>query len=245
MPIKATIWNEYRHEVKHERCREIYPNGIHGALADCLRAVKDGGNDVFAVRTATLDEPEHGLTESVLADTDVLLWWGHMAHKEVSDDIVARVVKRVQEGMGLVVLHSGHASKVFSTLLGTDTSMLRWRENEEKQRFWLVSPGHPIAQGVPETFTLPAEETYGEFFNIPQPDELIFISWTPGGNVFRSGCLFTRGAGRIFYFQPGHETFPSYYDPNVCRVIANAARFTACAEAREVFTGHEPQPLEG
>lgn len=232
--IRVTVWNEYRHEKQDERVSAIYPNGIHGAIADALRQYPD-----LEVRTATLDEPEHGLTQEVLDNTDVLTWWGHMAHHEVSDEIVERVYKRVMEGMGLIVLHSGHASKIFRKLMGTDTHLLRWREDGEMVRLWVMDPAHPIVEGLEDHFDLPIEETYGEHFDIPKPDDLIFVSWVPGGEVFRSGCAWHRGLGRVFYFQPGHETCPSYYDKNVQRVIANAVHWAY--RPRPVYqyvTGH-------
>lgn len=218
--IRVTVWNEYRHEKTDERVSSIYPNGIHGAIAEMLSKNPD-----MEVRTATLDEPEHGLTQEVLDNTDVLTWWGHMAHREVSDEIVERVYKRVMEGMGLIVLHSGHASKIFRKLMGTNTHLLRWREDGEMVRLWVMDLAHPIVEGLEDHFDLPIEETYGEHFDIPKPDDLIFVSWVPGGEVFRSGCTWHRGLGRIFYFQPGHETCPSYYDPNVQKVITNAVRW--------------------
>ena len=232
--IRVTVWNEYRHEKKDERVSAIYPNGIHGAIADALRPYPD-----LEVRTATLDEPEHGLTQEVLDNTDVLTWWGHLAPSEVSDEIVERVYKRVMEGMGLIVLHSGHASKIFRKLMGTDTHLLRWREDGELVRLWVMDPAHPIVEGLEDHFDLPIEETYGEHFDIPKPDDLIFVSWVPGGEVFRSGCAWHRGLGRVFYFQPGHETYPSYYDKNVQRVIANAVHWAY--RPRPVYqyvTGH-------
>ena len=186
----------------------MYPEGIHGQIAAFLQA------DDFQVRTATLDEPEHGLTNEVLADTDVLVWWGHMAHDEVQDEIVQRVQQRVLEGMGLIVLHSGHFSKVFKKLMGTSCD-LKWRVDDQHCRIWNINPSHPIVEGVGEFIELEKEEMYGEHFDIPTPDELIFVSWFPGGEVFRSGCTFRRGNGKIFYFQPGHETFPSYYNEKV------------------------------
>jgi trehalose utilization protein len=217
---RVTVWNEYRHEKKDQKVADIYPNGIHEAIAQPLR------DEGLTVRTATLDEPEHGLTKAILAETDVLLWWGHLAHKEVSDEIAERVQQRVLEGMGLVVLHSGHVSKPFMKLMGT-TCMLNWREAGERERIWVVAPGHPIAEGIGEYFEIPHEEMYGEFFDIPEPDALVFVSWFQGGEVFRSGCCFTRGQGRIFYFRPGHETHPTYYQPEVQRVISNAVRWAA------------------
>jgi len=219
--IRVTVWNEYRHEKENAKIGVLYPEGIHGAIAKYLRAQPG-----LEVRTATLDEPEHGLTEDVLANTDVLTWWGHMAHGDVKDEIVARVHARVLEGMGLIVLHSGHFSKIFKKLMGT-TCNLKWREIGEKERLWVVEPGHPIAAGLGEYIEIPHTEMYGERFGIPQPDATVFISWFEGGEVFRSGCCFRRGAGKIFYFRPGHETLPIYYQDEVLRVISNAVRWAA------------------
>ena len=220
--IHVTVWNEFRHEKSSATVAAIYPNGMHETIASFLRAQPD-----MEVGTATLDEPEHGLTQEVLDKTDVLIWWGHMAHHEVKDEIVERVYDRVMEGMGLVVLHSGHASKIFRKLMGTNTHKLRWREDGEMARIWVMDLAHPIAQGLEDHFDLPIEETYGEHFDIPKPDDLVFVSWVPGGEVFRSGCCWHRGLGRVFYFQPGHETCPSYHDKNVQLVITNAVRW-AC-----------------
>ncbi len=222
--IRLTIWNEFVHEQENEAVKAIYPNGIHRVIADAMS--QQLGKDV-EIRTATLDEPQHGLTDEVLQSTDVLTWWGHTAHARVDDEVVERVQQRVLEGMGLIVMHSGHASKIFRKLLGT-SCMLRWREAAEKQRVWKVNPGHPITEGLDEEyFELEQTEMYGEFFDIPEPDELVFISWYEGGEVFRSGCTFKRGRGKIFYFAPGHETFPIYYHPTIQRIIANAVRWAS------------------
>jgi len=215
-PTRVTVWGEFRHEKKNPRVAAIYPNGMHEVIAGFLR---DGPG--LAVGTATLDEPEHGLTEERLAATDVLVWWGHMAHGEVSDEVVARIKTRVWEGMGLIVLHSGHYSKIFKALMGT-TCSLKWRESTDKERIWTVMPSHPIARGVGEYFEISAEEMYSEPFGIPTPDELVFISWFTGGEVFRSGATWWRGNGRVFYFRPGHETYPTYHHPQVQLVIRNA-----------------------
>ena len=219
LPINVTVWGEFRHEKKNPKVAAIYPQGMHETIAGFLRRSPD-----LQVRTATLDEPEHGLTESVLEHTDVLLWWGHLAHHEVADSVVARVQRRVLEGMGLVVLHSGHHSKIFRALMGTVCS-LKWRDATDKERLWNVCPSHPITQGVGDYFEIPAEEMYGEPFGIPTPDELLFISWFTGGEVFRSGATWQRGHGRIFYFRPGHETYPTYHLPPVQLVITNSVRW--------------------
>jgi trehalose utilization protein len=219
--IRVTVWNEYRHEKTHEEVAKCYPNGIHGAIAEYLN---EQGLDV---KTATLDEPEHGLTDEVLDNTDVLTWWGHMAHRDVDDAIVEKVKQRVLDGkLGLIVLHSGHFSKIFKSLMGT-TCNLKWHEIGEKERIWVVEKSHPIAEGLPDYFELEHEEMYGEHFGIPAPDELVFLGWFESGYVFRSGCCFNRGNGRIFYFQPGHETYPNFFDANVRKVIYNAVRWAA------------------
>ena len=202
MAIRVTVWNEYLHEVQFPEVAEVYPKGIHGCIADFL---KDAGMEV---RTATLKEPEHGLTQEVLDNTDVLIWWGHMAHHQVADEIVDRVHKRIQEGMGLIVLHSGHASKIFQKICGTNSGMLKWREDGEKEILWVVDPSHPIADGLDEKIIIPHEEMYGEHFNIPQPDELVFISWFEGGEVFRSGCCYHRGKGEDILLPPRPRGVP-------------------------------------
>ncbi|MFC4766192.1 ThuA domain-containing protein [Effusibacillus consociatus] len=234
--IRVTVWNENRHEQTNEQVRRIYPEGIHHAIAVPLR------QEQFEVRTATLDEPEHGLPEEVLNTTDVLIWWGHQAHDEVSDETVERVQKRVLEGMGLIVLHSGHFSKIFKKLMGT-TCDLKWREANEKERLWVVNPAHPIVQGIDQYIELESEEMYGEFFDIPQPEELIFVSWFEGGEVFRSGCTYTRGRGKVFYFRPGHETYPTYYHPEILKVISNAVRWAAPVNGPSLVFGNA-KPLE-
>jgi trehalose utilization protein len=219
MPIKVTVWNEGLHERENEVVRGVYPDGIHAAIAAALRTEAD-----LAVRTATLEEPEHGLPADVLAGTDVLLWWGHKAHGRVDDAVVERTVQRVWEGMGLIVLHSGHFSKIFKRLMGTPCS-LRWREAGERERVWVINPSHPIAQGVGPMLTVENSEMYGEPFLVPEPHETVFVSWFQGGEVFRSGLTYQRGAGRIFYFGSGHETYPIYHDKAVQTVLRNAVRW--------------------
>jgi len=234
--INVTIWNEFLHEKQHEEVSRVYPEGIHIALQKGLAC------DQFNIRTATLDQPEHGLTEEVLTNTDVLLWWGHMGHDQVEDYIVERVHARVMAGMGLIVLHSGHFSKIFKKLMGTGCD-LKWREANEKERIWVVNPGHRIAEGLPEYITLDHEEMYGEHFDIPTPDELILVSWFQGGEVFRSGCTFYRGQGKVFYFRPGHETFPTYYNEHVLKVIANGIHWAKPTQTAAPVRGNH-KPLE-
>lgn len=236
MKINVTVWNENRHEKTNPKVQELYPNGIHEAIAQYLRT------ENFTVRTATLDEHEHGLSDEVLNSTDVLVWWGHMAHGDVQDHIVEKVYNRVLDGMGLIVLHSGHFSKIFKKLMGTSCD-LKWREADEKERIWVLNPSHPIAEGLGEYIELEKEEMYGEVFDIPAPDELVFVSWFEGGEVFRSGCTYTRGNGKIFYFRPGHETYPTYYNQEVLRVISNAVKWSAPSSNKRPYFGNH-QPLE-
>jgi trehalose utilization protein len=224
-PLRLLVWNENVHESRgDETVTRIYPEGIHGAIAVGLREHFPEAD----VRTATLTDEEHGLTEEVLAGTDVLLWWGHVAHHEVSDEVVERVKRHVLGGMGLLVLHSAHFSKIFKSLLGTTCSLL-WRNEGERELVWTVNPGHPIAGGIPHPIVIPEQEMYGELFDIPEPDDLVFISSFSGGEVFRSGVTFTRGRGRIFYFSPGDQEYPVYHQPEIRRVLANGVTWAAPA----------------
>lgn len=231
--IRVTVWNEYRHEQTDQDVAALYPHGIHAAIAAPLQA------SGFTVRTATLDEPEHGLTTPVLDTTDVLIWWGHMAHGDVQDAIVERVQERVLAGMGLIVLHSGHFSKIFKRLMGTSCD-LKWREGNDHERLWIVAPGHPITEGLGEYIDIAQEEMYGEHFDVPPPETLVFVSWFSGGEVFRSGVCYTRGRGKIFYFRPGHERHPTYHQPEVQRVIANAVRWAAPTSGAARVFGNTP-----
>ncbi len=219
MPINVVVWGENVHEQQNAVVRGIYPDGMHATIAATLNQ-----DEAIKATTATLQEEEHGLSEARLAETDVLTWWGHAAHGKVADRIVERVQKRVWEGMGLIVLHSGHYSKIFKRLMGTPCS-LKWREAGERERLWVVNPGHPIAAGLSECIELPNTEMYGEPFSVPEPDETVFVSWFEGGEVFRSGLCYRRGAGKIFYFRPGHETYPIYHNPEVRTVLRNAVHW--------------------
>jgi trehalose utilization protein len=245
MAIKAVVWGENVHEQTDEAVRAIYPQGMHATIAAALNE-----DDAIRAGTATLQEPEHGLPEARLAETDVLVWWGHAAHDAVADAVVERVQRRVWEGMGLIVLHSGHFSKVFRALMGTPCA-LKWREAGERERLWVVNRNHPIAAGLGERIELANEEMYGEPFGVPEPLETVFISWFEGGEVFRSGLTYQRGGGRIFYFRPGHETYPTYHDADVRRVLRNAVRWawnpaapwTGITQGHNVPVGSTLEPL--
>lgn len=244
-PIRVTIWNEYRQDRDWPEILAVYPEGIHKVIGNALGAQED-----IRVRYATLDDAEHGLTQAVLDDTDVLIWWGHIAHGEVSDHVVQRVCDRVTlEGMGVIFLHASHASKPFKKLCGTHSNRLKWREDGARERIWVIEPAHPIARGIPECIVLDQEEMYGEPFDIPAPDELVFLSWFKGGEVFRSGFVLRRGLGKCFYFRPGHESFPTYYNPHIQRVILNGVRYVnardTLGEMPQVAFGHmetAPEP---
>jgi trehalose utilization protein len=222
-PVRVTVWGENVHERTEEAVRARYPQGMHGAIAEGISTLL---GERVRVRTATLQEPEHGLGQDVLDDTDVLTWWGHAAHGAVDDAVVDRVQEAVLGGMGLLALHSAHYAKVFGRLLGTSCS-LYWRNEGERELVWCVDPAHPIAAGVRQPIVIDAHEMYGEPFDIPAPDELVFISSFAGGEVFRGGCCFRRGAGRIFYFSPGDQDYPIYHHPDVRQVIANAVEWAA------------------
>ncbi len=243
-PIRVTVWGENfheRNEPEREAMAERYPKGMHGAIAAGLTEVL-GGN--VQVRIATQDQPEHGLTAEILDQTDVLTWWGHEIHDDVTDEVVERVYDRVLGGMGLLVLHAGHFSKIFKKLMGT-TCSLAWRNAADTELVWTVSPTHAIAAGVPQPIVIPEQEMYGEFFDIPQPDELVFVSSFNGGEVFRSGCCWRRGKGRIFYFSPGDQDYPVYNHPDVRRVLANGVQWAAPAVGANIVppaVSHNPIP---
>ncbi len=228
--LRVLVWNEGEHELSDASVQAIYPDGIHGAIAAGLRELL--GEEVV-VRTATLRDPEHGLSEEVLAETDVLLWWGHIAHDAVADEVVERVHRHVLSGMGILVLHSGHFSKIFIRLMGT-TCSLAWRNDGEQELVWTVAPGHPIAEGIEQPLRIERQEMYGEFFDVPQPDELVFVSSFAGGEVFRSGLTYRRGRGRVFYFSPGDQEYPVYHHPQIRRVLANAVRWARPGAVREL-----------
>ena len=246
MTIRTTVWGENVHDRENKLVREIYPKGMHGCIAEALNADPE-----IAATTATLDQPKHGLSAERLDETDVLTWWGHRAHGLVSDAVVERVAERVWEGMGLIVLHSGHFSKIFKRLMGTPCS-LKWREAGEKERIWVINRNHPIARGLGESFIVEQTEMYGEPFTIPEPMETVFISWYDGGEVFRSGVTYQRGGGRVFYFSPGHEVYPIYHDKNVQTVLRSAVKWaynpapawSGITKAPNVAADGAPEPIE-
>jgi len=225
--INVLVWNEYRHEQLEESVRKIYPEGIHKAIGAFLQ------EDDVNVYYGTLEMEECGLSQEAVDKADVIMWWGHMAHGEVPDELVERVHQAVLKGTGLIVLHSGHESKLFKKVMGTPCD-LHWRDGD-RERVWCINPTHPIADGIPEYFELEHEEMYGEPFGIPNPDDIIFMGWFAGGEVFRSGCTFTRGWGKVFYFQPGHEGHENFYNEYIQKIIKNAVRWAAPLRKRETL----------
>lgn len=238
--MRITVWNENIHETRGDAIVTAnYPHGIHGAIADGLGAHFDAADDV--IRTATSQDPEHGLTEEVLADTDVLLWWAHIGHDQVADAVVDRVHRHVLAGMGILVLHSGHYSKIFQRLTGSTASLL-WRNDGERELVWTIAPTHPIAAGIPSPLVIERQEMYGEPFDIPVPDELVFVSSFDGGEVFRSGVTYTRGLGRVFYFSPGDQEYPVYHQDEIIRVLVNGVRWAApTGERRDQQAANAPR----
>ncbi|MDZ4394268.1 ThuA domain-containing protein [Cypionkella sp.] len=234
MSIRVTVWGENVHEQKNKVVSGIYPLTMHGTIAASLNK-----SEGIAATTVTLQDAEHGLTAEKLAATDVLIWWGHAAHGDVDDAIVERVCNAVWGGMGIIFLHSAHFAKPFKRLMGAPCN-LTWREAGERERLWVTSRQHPIAAGLPDHFELEYEEMYGEPFGVPEPLETVFVSWFAGGEVFRSGLTYKRGAGNVFYFRPGHETYPTYHDANVQRVISNAVKWAYNPNARIANPGDAP-----
>jgi trehalose utilization protein len=234
MVIRVTVWGENVHEQTNKVVAQVYPKTMHVTIADALN--RDPG---VKATTVTLQDPEHGMTVEKLANTDVLIWWGHKVHGEVDDKIVERVAEAVHGGMGVIFLHSAHFSKPFKRLMGTPCN-LSWREAGERERLWVTSRNHPIAAGLPDHFEIEYEEMYGEPFGIPEPMETVFISWFQGGEVFRSGVTYKRGAGNVFYFRPGHETYPTYHDANVQRVILNGVKWAHNPAPRIANPGDAP-----
>ena len=199
---------------------KVHPQGIHMTL----KSIFDECDDM-AVRTVTMDMPEFGFSQEVLDDTDVLVLWAHLAHEKITDEIAERIKNRVHEGMGFLCLHSAHQCKPLHKLIGVST-IPKWRM-EDACKIYCIEPNHPIAKDIPDMFELEAEQVYCEPFDITTPDELVFVTWYQGGELLRSGCCWERENGRIFYFQPGHETCKSYYDVNVRQILKNAVRWAS------------------
>lgn len=242
--VRVLVWDENPSHAP----KEVYPNNIRGAVAQGLIELGKGEIEATPIH---LDEPNQGVTPERLKNADVLIWWGHARHGEVNDEVAQMVKKAVHEdGLGFIPLHSAHYSKPFKAVLGANGHLKGgWRENAktpDTEEIRVCAPKHPIAEGVSD-FVLPAEEMYGAPFDVPAYQVVVFQSYFPlGGEYFPSFATtvgkgidpnFTsgngnghnqgEGAGRVFYFRPGHETFPTYFDPNVKKVIYNATLWAA------------------
>jgi trehalose utilization protein len=240
--IKVLIWDENPSHAS----KELYPNSLRGAIAVGVTGLDKASE--LDVKTAHLDEPEQGVSDQILAETDVLVWWGHARHDLVEDALAERIKDRVhKQGMGLVVLHSGHYSKPFKVTVGGPGHLKGgWREADDSETIRVCAPWHPVAEGV-EDFVLDNEEMYGAPFDVPPYETLVFQSrFSVGGETFPSGIAWTvgegidpeftsgpgngknqgEGKGRLFYFRPGHETYPTYLDARVHKVIYNAIRWS-------------------
>ena len=235
--VKVTIYNEFFHEKEEQKVADIYPEGIHMALKKGLE------DDEIQIRCVTLDTVSE-ITKELLDDTDVLIWWGHMRHHLVPDETANIVKDAVLRGMGAIFLHSGHHSKPFKLLMGTSCN-LTWREDGDRELLWVVNPAHPIAQGIGRFVNIEHEESYGEPFGIPEPQQTIFIGNFEGGEVLRAGCCWRKENGKVFYFQPGHETYPIYHNEEILKIIKNAIHW-AKPDYRiaELTCPHVKKPLE-
>ncbi|MCI8623421.1 MAG: trehalose utilization protein ThuA [Provencibacterium sp.] len=221
MPIRVTVWNEFYDDPRHPAIQELYPGGVQEYLASVLREEPD-----MAVTARHFYEDDAcGLSDEVLDSTDVLLVYGHILRDNVPEDRVKKLIERVvKEGMGVIFLHSALWMNLFQRLVGPG-AYCGYRELGERERVWVVNRNHPIAAGLPSSFVIPHTEVYSEPAGFPDPDELVFISWYQGGEAARSGMVWRRGAGRIFYFSPGHAWYNAMQIPEYHTVIKNAVRW--------------------
>jgi len=209
--LRVLLWSERTEPV------EIYPTGINGALADYLNK-----QDGIEAKTAQLSDPEAGLGEAALANADVLIWFGHKKHKDVPDEIVERVVRHIRErGLGFIALHSAHYSKPLKVALQASGSWSDYQNRGWAEQVWVVSPNHPLAKGLKD-FTLPKEEIYTEPFDVPAPEAVILEATWPSGHRTRECMVWTLGKGRFVYLRPGHEEYPTFFIPEMQRLISNA-----------------------
>lgn len=214
--VRVLAWSE------HTAPKAVFPDDINNAVAGALCE-----DPQLTVTTAELVDPGDGVPEEVLASTDVLVWWGHLLHGRVTDAAVARIAAQVRDGgMGFVALHSAHMSKPFTTLIGDDGRLGGVALDGGKETITVRTPDHPVAQGVSD-FVIGKEESYDEEFGCGHPDTVVFHSAFENGQQFRSGLAYRIGAGRVFYFRPGHEEYPTLFLPEVKQIIRNAVRWAA------------------
>jgi len=278
-PVKVVVWDEQQPAQK-----QAYSSFLGNSVAEHL-----GAQPGISVRSVNINDPGQGLAGGVLDDCQVLIWWGHVRHAEISAETGRSIVERIKDGkLSLVALHSAHWSTPFVEAMNERTRLdvvgkfhsegnerleitfvspaqrymvpkadarvtpyVSWRKfpdglakatvhlplccfpayrgDGKPSRVTLLKPDHPIAQGIPKEFEIPQTEMYDEPFHVPQPDEVILEERWAAGEWFRSGAVWKLGKGRVFYFRPGHETYPIYKQPIPLKIMTNSVRWLASA----------------
>lgn len=271
--VRVVVWDERQPSQK-----EAYENFLGNAIADFLR-----GEDGLAVQSVTIDDPEQGISQAVLDNCDVLIWWGHKRQSEILPEAGKRIVERISSGkLHLIALHSAHWSTPFveamneitrrrTVATGTAKSDITYvpppkqytvprydtrltpftiarkfpdgrqnlevhlpyccfpayRNDGKPSHVKILQKGHPITKGIPHEFQISRTEMYDEPFHVPEPDDVILEERWATGEWFRSGMLWRLGKGIVFYFRPGHETFPVYKEQFPLKILSNAVRWAA------------------
>ena len=226
---KVVVWSEGSANVD-EGSKKVYPEDINTAIAEGLAPLKARGWEIVK---ATLGDPDQGISDELLAGTDVLIWWGHKKHGEVKNELVDKIDQRVRDGkMGFIATHSSHFAKPFKKLMGTACSWGEYVVDGTSVEILVKEPSHPICRGV-RSFKLPKIERYGEPFAVPAPEAVPLDGryTKPDGKTApaRMGLCWAVGKGKVFYFTPGHETYDDYYRPEVRRIFVNAVQWAAPA----------------
>ena len=113
--------------------------------------------------------------------------------------------------------------KIEITLVVPNCGLGSWRADGAPSHVEVKAPDHPIAKGVPARFDVKQTEMYNEPFTVPAPDTVVFAESWDKGEKFRAGCCWKVGEGRVFYFRPGHETYPVFHQPETLQIAHNAA----------------------
>ena len=269
-PVRVVVWDEQQPAQK-----EVYTNFLGNQIASYLRTLPD-----LSVTSVNLNDPDQGLSDAIITNCDVLVWWSHVKNKQVSTNKAAEIVGRIQQGkLSLITLHSALTSWPFIQAMNERTredalrtvptgtpmefitpaaykdpkpgdpitpriemtnapdgsalarvylpicEITEWHEAGLPSHVTTLLPEHPIARGIALHFDISKTETYVEPFHVPKPDAVIFQEKWDGYPEFRSGMLWSVGRGRVFYFRPGHETFPVYLEPIPLRIIGNAVEW--------------------
>lgn len=217
---KVVVWSE------GTAPKTVYPYDVNTAIAEGLQPLKD-----WQIITASITDPDQGLSDDLLNSTSVLIWWGHQKHGDVKDELVAKIVRRVKEGgMGFIATHSAHYSKPLKALLGTNCGWKYYTDDGARVDLIVKSPKHPIAKGV-KNFTVPKTERYGDPFEVPPAETVVFdgIYTLPNGTKenAQQGMTWSVGKGRVFYFQPGHESYPIYFQEEIRHIFRNGVQWAA------------------